>query len=192
MDNHDHTGRRDFLKQAGLGLTILATGCTTQGPWRTTRQAPLIPGIIPPTLEGRLPLQWADAQMIRQAAALHPFDLQRRMDLTVNAMTGCIDPNRGYISYALIVFQTRPPYMQHRVGDFADDLGRHTDSLWLIRSATGTRLNDEVVRRMAHNAMDIVEEGIAWNPPQDPYLWPSYENHTGRYTQGARHKCGFS
>ena len=109
--------------------------------------------------------------MIREAADLHPFDLQGRMKLAVNARTTCVDPNLGYISYSQIHFDTDPPHMVHTVGDFVDDMGRHTDSLWLNRSATDDHINDEVVRRLVQNTMDDVAEGLPWDPPQMPFVW---------------------
>jgi hypothetical protein len=176
--------RREFIKRATIGVTALATNwrdlCQAQGKASTRR---ILPGEVPAYTRGTLPLQWADEALIRKAANLHPFDLQGRMQLAVNARTSCVDPDLGYIGFSQLSFQTHPPHMIHLVGDFVDDMGRHTDSLWLNRSATDDRTNDEIVHKMAQNAMDVVDEGIAWNPPSKPFLWWGVpdEQITGRW-----------
>src|SRR5258708_39697659 len=149
--------RRAFLKQAGLAM--MAAGSGLYGLGGKAQTARIVPGKVPDSVRGSLPMKWADEAMIREAAELHPFDLQGRMKLAVNARTTCVDPNLGYISYSQIHFDTDPPHMVHTVGDFVDDMGRHTDSLWLNRCATDDHINDEVVRRIAQNTMDVVAEG---------------------------------
>jgi Beta-L-arabinofuranosidase, GH127 len=165
----DGMERREFLKRTGL--VMIAAGSGLYGLGEETRAARIVPGKVPDSVRGKLPMKWADEAMLREAAELHPFDLQGRMKLAVNARTTCVDPDLGYISYSQIHFDTDPPHMVHTVGDFVDDMGRHTDSLWLNRSATGDYNNDEVVRRIAQNSMDVVEDGLPWNPPQMPFVW---------------------
>jgi hypothetical protein len=163
-------GRREFLQQTGIGLaTTMAAGRSYAGTetWRASR---IIPGQVPRYVPGNLPMKWADEKLVREAVNLHPFDLQGRMKLAANAQTTCVDRDRGYISYSVVNFQSRPPHMHHVIGDFVDDMGRHTDSLWLNRSATSTRLNDEIVHKIAQNAMDDVAEGIAWDPAEKPFI----------------------
>lgn len=163
-------GRRAFLKHAGMGLaaTVAAGRCFAgTDHWRAAK---IIPGQIPKYVPGNLPMKWADDAVIREAMNLHPFDLQRRMNMTVNAQTTCVDPNRGYISYSPVDFQSMPPHMYHAIGDFVDDMGRHTDSLHLNRSATNTHLNAEIVHKIAENAMDDVQDGIAWVPAERPFI----------------------
>jgi len=162
--------RRSFLQRVG-GFATVAAGCEGSLCGRQLRAARIVPGRVPDPIPGNLEMNWADEAMIQHAAELHPFDLQARMNLAVNARTTCVDPNLGYIGYSLIYLETRPPYMRHQIGDFADDTGRHTDSLWLNRSATDDHNNDEVVHRLAQNAMDMVDQGIAWNPPEPPFSW---------------------
>lgn len=163
-----YVGRRDFLKHTGIGLAaaLAGGGCATH---RRAQASRIMAGKIPDVVPGTLPLTWADAAMIRNAAALHPFDLQGRMNVAVNALSTCVDPNLGYLAYCTVMWDTQPAHMFHGVGDFADDLARPTDSLWMIRTATNNRSNDEVVQRIAHNMMDAVDQGIAWNPPEPPY-----------------------
>ena len=170
MKFYSSMGRRDFL-QTGIGLAVAAaaSGCRAQK--EELRASKIVPGKIPEYVPGKLPMKWADEAMIREAAELHPFDLQRRMKMAVNATTTCVDPNLGYISYSQIHFETRPPHMLHTVGDFVDDMGRHTDSLWLSRSATNDHRNDEIVHKIAQNAMDVVDQGMAWDPPEPPFVW---------------------
>jgi len=134
-------------------------------------EARIIPGKLPEFVPGKLSMKWADEAMIQRAAELHPFDLQGRMDLAINARTTCVDPNLSYISYSQVHFDTDPPHMLHTVGDFVDDMGRHTDSLWLNRSATNDQTNKEVVYRIAQNAMAVVDQGMAWDPPKPPFAW---------------------
>src|ERR1700682_2923816 len=165
----DRMERRAFLK--GAGLAMMAAGSGVYGLGQETLASRSVPGKIPDSVPGKLPMKWGDEAMIREAAGLHPFDLQGRMKLAVNARTTCVDPNLGYISYSQVHLETDPPYMMHTVGDFVDDMGRHTDSLWLNRSATNDHTNDEVVNRIAQNTMDVVAEGLAWNPPQPPFVW---------------------
>ena len=160
--------RRDFL-QAGIGLAVAASGCRARK--EELRASKVVPGKIPEYVPGKLDMRWADAAMIQKAAELHPLDLQGRMDQAVNAMTSCVDPDLAYLSYSQIFFETQPPYMRHAVGDFVDDMGRHTDSLWLNRSATNDHRNDEIVHKIAQNAMDVVDQGMAWDPPEPPFVW---------------------
>jgi hypothetical protein len=173
--------RRDFIKGTAMGLGLAAASPKgfTSGK-KQPRDARMVAAQVPHRGPGNLTMKWADEKLIRTAASIHPFDLQSRMSLAVNARTTCVDSDLGYLPYSLIVFQTIPAYMQHRVGDFADDNGRHTDSLWLNRSANDDRQNMEVMLKIARNAMDIVDDGLPWNPPQPPFLWPSYEK-SGRY-----------
>lgn len=165
------TGRRRFLKQTALGALAagLAPGHVfVQGPSGGPR---IRGGTMPERTQGTLPMKWADAGTIQRARELHPFDLQGRMVLASNARTTCVDPNLGYIAFSQIHFQTRPAHMLHTVGDFVDMMGRNTDSLWLSHSATGSHHNDEIVRRITQNAMDVVDQGMAWNPPVWPFVW---------------------
>jgi hypothetical protein len=163
--------RRDFLKGAALSLPVSALGKRSVARNTEVRASRIVPGKIPEFVPGKLSMKWADEAMIRRAAELHPFDLQSRMDISINARTTCVDPDLGYISYSQIHFDTEPPHMVHTVGDFVDDTGRHTDSLWLNRSATNHRTNDEVVHRIAQNAMDVVDQGMGWDPPKPPFVW---------------------
>src|SRR6266850_508579 len=101
--------RRDFLKRTSLALVAAGSGLYGRG--EETRTARLVPGKVPDSVRGKLPMKWADEAMIRKAAELHPFDLQRRMELAVNARTTCVDPNLGYISYSQVHFDTDPPHM---------------------------------------------------------------------------------
>jgi hypothetical protein len=150
---------------------MMAAGRTRYARGEELEAAKIIPGRIPDFVPGKLPMKWADEAMIKNAAQLHPFDLQGRMNIAVNARTACVDPNLGYITYSYISFHTKPAYMLHTVGDFVNCMGRHTDSLWLNRSATNDRTNNEIVHRLAQNAMNVVDQGVAWNPPKNPFLW---------------------
>jgi len=179
----DPIDRRDFLKRSGLGLAMVVAGDSSYARREEQRAARIVPGKIPERVPGKLPMKWADEAMIRQAAELHPFDLQRRMNIAVNARTTCVDPDLGYLSYAEIHFDNRPPLMLHTVGDLVDDTGRHTDSLWLNRSATNDHTNDDVVHKITENAMDVVDQGLAWNPQSAPYAVAGHEQEQiGRWT----------
>jgi hypothetical protein len=176
--------RRDFLKRAGFSLSALAMSGSRFAWGEQPRAAKIVPGKLPDFVLGKLSMQWADSEMIREAASVHPFDLQARMKFAINAMTTCVDPNRGYISYPLIFFQTRPAHMKLLFGAFADDMGRHTDSLWMIRGATNDRRNDEVVHKFVENCLDGVDRGLVWNPPDGPFGWPQSRNRmVGRWTE---------
>ena len=171
--------RRRFLTHVG-GLATVATGLGSKLRGKELQASRIVPGKIPDYVPGKLEMKWADEAMVRQAAELHPFDLQHRMLLASNAQTTCVDPNLGYIGYSQISLQTQPAEMRHIVGDFVDDMGRHTDSLHLTPSATGSCHNVEVVRRIAQNAMDVVDGGLAWNPPVEPFVSWWTNNPKGR------------
>ena len=170
-ESNSRMGRREFLWQTGLGLGWCATGCAGLQGLGRPRAARILPGKVPEKIRGRLKLQWPDEALVHRAAAMHPFDLQGRMELAASAMTCCTDPDWGYIGYSQVHFDTRPPHMLHVVGDFVDDMGRHTDALWMIRSALGRLPNEQVVRQMARNAMDVVDDGMAWDPHEAPFSW---------------------
>src|ERR1700722_19080986 len=97
--------RRSFLTRAG-GIAVAAGGCQSRLVANELRASRIMPGRVPEYVPGNLDMKWADEAMIRRAAELHPFDLQGRMILAVNARTTCVDPNLGYIGYSLIYLET--------------------------------------------------------------------------------------
>jgi len=171
MSFENSTSGRRYLKWAGIGLALVIAACSLLPAQDRPSADRLIPGKIPERTPGHLMLAWPDEALIRKAREMHPFDLQGRMELALSAMTSCTDPDLSYLSYSYGTFNARPAWMQHCLGDFVDDTGRHTDAMWMIRSATDSRLNDQVIRKMARNGMDVVEDGIAWDPPQEPFTW---------------------
>src|ERR1700683_1753712 len=91
--------RRCFLAHAGR-LASFAAGWANNLRAHDRRASRILPGKVPDDVPGKLEMKWADEAMIREAAELHPFNLQVRMKLAANAQTTCVDPNRGYISYS--------------------------------------------------------------------------------------------
>ena len=69
---------------------------------------------------------------------------------------------------------------------FSGDAERNTDSLHLTRSATNHHENDEVVHQIVQNTFDLVDDGLGWNPAEEPYLnwWAeeSVDRPRGRWT----------
>jgi hypothetical protein len=175
----DRIGRRDFLKQTGLGLAMVVAGSGSYARGEEQQAAKIVPGKIPAFVPGKLRMKWADDAIIREADKLHPFDLQGRMKMAVNAMTTCADPDLGYIGYPAIMFNTQLPCMFTELSGFVDLMGRHTDSLWMIRSATDNHCNDEIVLKITQNSMDVVDRGIAWNTAEYPAVewWPPSWGH---------------
>jgi hypothetical protein len=171
MSFQNSTSGRRYLKWVGIGLALVIGACSLLPAQDRPNADRLIPGKIPERTPGHLMLAWPDETLIRKAREMHPFDLQGRMELAISAMTSCTDPDLSYLSYSYGTFNARPAWMQHCLGDFVDDTGRHTDAMWMIRSVTDSRLNEQVVRKMVRNAMDVVEDGIAWDPPQEPFTW---------------------
>lgn len=136
----------------------------------------------------QLPLKWADEEMIKRASSMHPFDLQGRMEIAVNALTAPVDPFWNYITYFGVDFRTKPVHMRHSApGDFGDTAGRNSDALFLIRSATETQMNDEIVPKIAQNMIDFVDEGISWIPKGTPW---ARENRWSHLPEGSRTMLG--
>ena len=171
MGFENSTSGRRYLKWAGIGLALVIAACSLL----PAQDRPTLYRLFPAKSPSERPViskaAWPDEALIRKAREMHPFDLQGRMELAISAMTSCTDPDLSYLSYSYGTFNARPAWMQHCLGDFVDDAGRHTDAMWMIRRATDSRLNDQVIRKMARNGMDVVEDGIAWDPPQEPFTW---------------------
>ena len=71
-----------------------------------------------------------------------PFDLVGRACLSIGAMTGLINPERGGQPYSYIECHTDPPIASHAPWDHGDSAGRILEALTLARIMTGSEPNE--------------------------------------------------
>ncbi len=107
------------------------------------------------------------------------LDIQQRMALAVNGLTGPTDAARDHLLYFLVRFRANPPCMLHGPPDQCQL--KFMESLPLMRLASGSALNDHVDPVWMATALRLIgPEGQAywparpraphpnWHPPDPP------------------------
>ncbi len=98
------------------------------------------------------------------------LDIQERIALAVNGLTGPTDPDKDYLVYFFAILRTDPPVMQHTTSDICQI--KHMESLPLMRLASGSGLNDHIDPFWMKAAMQMIgPDGLAYWPafPWAPY-----------------------
>ena len=93
------------------------------------------------------------------------LDLAERAKLCIHALTSITDPNADMEVYWLASFNRNPPVMQHDFSDWVETAEAMKEALPLLRTATGSSLNDHVdpfwMRAMLK---EIGPDGLAYVP----------------------------
>ncbi len=107
---------------------------------------------------------------------IHPFDLQARAGLAVNALTGLLDPEREGLMYFLASWRARPPRADHGLWDCGDGSGRHVDALTLaramVRQGSPAALPGQGDAQLERWMLGLIgEDGLSWLPAE-PWAEP--------------------
>ena len=70
------------------------------------------------------------------------LDIQERIGLAVNGLTGPTDPDLDYMMYFGVTFRAHPPIMSHGKSDVCT--AKFMEALPLMRLASGSALNDHI------------------------------------------------
>lgn len=118
------------------------------------------------------------------------LDIQDRIRLAVNGLTGPTDPDKDYLMYFRANFRSNPPSMTHDESDSC--LSKFMEALPLLRIACGSSLNQQVDPAwMATGLRTIGPEGVPywpslpWAPLPSTYLGESY----GTFSSRDKHYC---
>ena len=135
--------RREFGKVAGAGALL---------PWSTAKLAAAT-GMAPGKWKKGDPIPYIRREI--SGFSVPPYqgeryetmvpdtlDIEERAALAVNGLTGPLDPEKDYMLYFSVWFNTNPPSMWHRGSDIC--VTKFEESLPLMRLASGSALNDQV------------------------------------------------
>ena len=98
------------------------------------------------------------------------LDIQKRIELAVNGLTGPTDPQKDHLLYFRVTFRSNPPVMSHGPSDICQI--KFMESLPLMRIAGGSSLNDRIDRVWMATALRMIgPDGLAYWPslPWGPY-----------------------
>ncbi len=96
-------------------------------------------------------------QLLQRAAKMHPFDLETRAELAINAMMGVTDPIRG--GPFVFAWLSRPIRLEISAAVFA---GEYVDGLAMARIVSGSEHGlpaEEIMRRVSQ---ELMVEGFYW------------------------------
>ena len=85
------------------------------------------------------------------------LDIQERVTLAVNGLTGPTDPEKDHMLYFNADFRYDPPSMRHRNSDICQT--KFEESLPLMRLVSGSRLNDHIDPVWMANALRQIGAG---------------------------------
>ena len=89
------------------------------------------------------------------------LDLAERAALSVNALTGAVDPEHSYETYHCAHIDHNPPYMNHRAGGPCHSKVMHV--LPLMRLVSGSTQNVDYDDKMLEFAIqDVEDDGLWW------------------------------
>lgn len=111
------------------------------------------------------------------------LDIQQRIYLAVNGLTGPTDPELDHLIYFDVDLRVNPPVMSHGKDDI--DTSKFMESLPLMRLACGSNLNDHIDSLWMEMALRMVGPGGLLYWPSMPYAKiPCY---CEPFPRGARH-----
>ncbi|OFX13927.1 MAG: hypothetical protein A2Z18_08570 [Armatimonadetes bacterium RBG_16_58_9] len=112
------------------------------------------------------------------------LDIQQRINLGVNGLTGPTDPEKDYMLYFGVHLMSNPPKMRHGNSDICQT--KFMESLPLMRLAGGSSLNDNVDRVWMRTALAMIgPDGLAYWPSL-PWA-PDVTSWNRPYIPGADH-----
>lgn len=130
--------RRQFGKLGGIAA-LAAAGCSRQKP---VSAAP-------------------EGEVSYEAAVPDTLDLAERAVLSVNALTGAVEPEHDYETYQSTHLDHNPPYMNHRWG--GPCLQKPIHALPMLRSMSGSKLRADYDARMVEGiTRNIDDQGLWW------------------------------
>ena len=98
------------------------------------------------------------------------LDIQERISLAVQGLTGPTDPDRDHLIYFRVNFRSNPPSMSHGPADICQT--KFMESLPLMRLASGSDLNDHVDPVWMATALRMIgPDGLAYWPA---FPWAEY------------------
>ena len=93
------------------------------------------------------------------------LDIGERCALAVNGLTGTTDPEREYLVYFKVNFNSNPPSMTHNLSDMCQ--AKFMEALPLMRLASGSDLNSQVDPVWMATALRMIG-------PDGLVYWPSF------------------
>ncbi len=111
------------------------------------------------------------------------LDIQQRIALAVNGLTGPTDPDKDYLLYFRVNFRSNPPSMSHGPSDICQI--KFMESLPLMRLASGAALNDRVDPVWMKTALGMIgPDGLVYWPT---FPWSRYPDWCEPCPKGAKH-----
>jgi len=101
------------------------------------------------------------------------LDLAERGRLSVNALTGMLNPNMDWEMYTGVYHYADPPVMVHSSGDLAT-MGKYVEAIPLVRTMCGSDQNLEAERGLSEVFLKMQgEDGLIYLPlPGRPWTLP--------------------
>ena len=133
----------------------------------------------------RIPPFRVPAHKGRRYEAMVPdtLDIQERIALAVNGLTGPTDPEKDHLLYFRVNFRSNPPSMSHGPSDICQV--KFMESLPLMRLASGSKLNSQVDRAwMATALRNIGPDGLMYWPSLP---WAQYADWCEPCPKGGKH-----
>lgn len=96
------------------------------------------------------------------------LDIQERIDLAVNGLTGPTDPEFDHMIYFRVDFRAHPPIMGHGNSDVCTS--KFMESLPLMRLASGSNLNDHIDPLWMEMALRMIGPSGLSYWPISPYV----------------------
>jgi hypothetical protein len=99
------------------------------------------------------------------------LDLVDMAKLGLNGLTRALDPNYQYEAPTWIRFAAKPPYLLHAKYDF-ECQGKWWESLPLLRSLSGSDLNQDIEERFTHSMLNhVADDGLFYTGWPDMPPW---------------------
>ena len=106
------------------------------------------------------------------------LDIQERIALAVNGLTGATDPEKNHLLYFRVEFRSNPPMMKHSHSDICQV--KFMESLPLMRLASGSTLNEGVDPVWMSVALRLIgPDGLVYWPSLPWAKYPDFPP-TGR------------
>lgn len=91
------------------------------------------------------------------------LDLAQRAEISLNAMIGVADEDKGYIPFFSGFFASDPAWMSHGNWDYGSSHGRLVDSMTLVRAMTGTQEGTTIEKHYKQNLLSFFkEDGLSY------------------------------
>ena len=111
------------------------------------------------------------------------LDIQERISLAVNGLTGPTDPDKDHLLYFRVNFRSNPPSMSHGPSDICQM--KFMEALPLMRLASGSALNDHVDPVWMATALRMIgPDGLAYWPT---FPWAGYPDWAEPGPPGGKH-----